>query len=158
MTFEKEFEALVIILGKMKQQYAFFKETLIKQRAAIIANDKNEMTEILDKIEGIYESINLLENRRIYNMGILAQNAGSEIKTIRDVVKAFPEFDGKKTGRCGIGIEKNSSGSERYFGIKLRAFGNFAQHNQRNHKNNNDPKRRPARPCLAYLREWRSLF
>jgi len=96
MTFEKEFEALVIILGKMKQQYVFFRETLIRQRAAIIANNKAELTEILDKIESIYEGINLLENRRIYNMEILAQNAGSEIKTIRDIVKAFPEFDGKK--------------------------------------------------------------
>ena len=108
MTFEKEFEALVLILGKMKQQYALFKETLIRQRAAIIANDKTELTEILDKIEGIYEGINLLENRRIYNMDILAQNTDSEIKTIRDIVKAFPEFDGKKLENISLELKKEA--------------------------------------------------
>ncbi|MCL1967576.1 MAG: flagellar protein FlgN [Fibromonadales bacterium] len=108
MTFENEFEALVLILSKMKQQYALFKETLIKQRAAIIANDKIEMTNILDKIESIYEGINLLENRRLYNMGILAQNANSEIKTIRDIVKAFPEFDGKKLENIALELKNEA--------------------------------------------------
>jgi len=108
MTFEKEFEALVIILSKMRQQYALFKETLIKQRAAIVANNKAELTEILDKIEGIYEGINLLENRRIYNMSILEQNANSEIKTIRDIVKAFPEFDGKKLENIALELKKEA--------------------------------------------------
>ncbi|MDR2554505.1 MAG: flagellar protein FlgN [Fibromonadaceae bacterium] len=108
MTFEKEFEALVLILSKLKQQYSFFKETLIRQRAAIIANDKTELTEILDKIEGIYEGINLLENRRIYNMDILAQNTNSEIKTIRDIVKAFPEFDGKKLEDIALELKKEA--------------------------------------------------
>jgi len=108
MNFEREFEALVIILGKMRLQYVVFKETLIKQRAAIIANNKKELTEILDKIESIYESINLLENRRIYNMDILAQNTDSEIKTIRDIVKAFPEFDGKKLENIALELKKEA--------------------------------------------------
>jgi len=108
MNFEKEFESLVIILGKMKQQYALFKETLIKQRAAIVANNKAEMTEILDKIENIYEGINLLESRRIYNMDILSQNTNSEIKTIRDIVKAFPEFDGKKLENIALELKKEA--------------------------------------------------
>jgi hypothetical protein len=108
MNFEREFEALLIILGKMKQQYAIFKETLLKQRAAIIANNKAELTDILDKIESIYEGINLLENRRIYNMDILSQNANSEIKTIRDIVKAFPEFDGKKLENIALELKKEA--------------------------------------------------
>jgi hypothetical protein len=107
MNFEREFEALLIILGKMKQQYVFFKETLLKQRAAIIANNKAELTNILDKIESIYEGINLLENRRIYNMDILSQ-ANSEIKTIRDIVKAFPEFDGKKLENIALELKKEA--------------------------------------------------
>jgi hypothetical protein len=108
MNFEREFEALLIILGKMKQQYVTFKEILIKQRAAIIANNKTELTEILDKIEGIYEGINLLENRRLYNMDILAQSTNLEIKTIRDIVKAFPEFDGKKLENIALELKKEA--------------------------------------------------
>jgi hypothetical protein len=108
MNYEREFEALVIILGKMKQQYVIFKETLIKQRIAIIANNRTDLMEILDKIEGIYEGINLLESRRIYNMDILAQSADSEIKTIRDIVKAFPEFDGNKLESIALELKKEA--------------------------------------------------
>ena len=108
MNFEKEFESLLIILDKMKELYAVFKETLIKQRAAIIANDRTELMEILNQIESIYEHINRLENRRIYNMELLAQGTDSKIKTIRDVVKAFPEFDGKKLENISLELKKEA--------------------------------------------------
>jgi hypothetical protein len=108
MSCEREFEALVIILSKMRQQYAAFKETLIKQRAAIIANNRAELTEILDKIESIYEGINLLESRRLYNMDVLAHNTDLEIKTIRDIVKAFPEYDGNKLENIALELKKEA--------------------------------------------------
>jgi len=108
MNFEKEFESLLLILGKMKEQYTSFKETLIKQRGAIIANDRDELMEILNQIEGIQEHINRLENRRIYNMELLTQGTDSEIKTIRDIVKAFPEFDGKKLENIALELKKEA--------------------------------------------------
>ena len=64
MNFGREFEALVLVLGKMKEQYVQFKETLVKQRMAIIANNTTELAEILTQIEGISENINRLDARR----------------------------------------------------------------------------------------------
>jgi len=108
MSAEREFESLLLILGKMKEQYTSFKEMLIKQRTAIIANDRNEMVEILNQIEGIHEHINRLENRRIYNMELLALETDLEIKTIRDIVKAFPEFDGRKLENIALELKKEA--------------------------------------------------
>jgi predicted transcriptional regulator len=103
-----EFDTLITLLGKIKDQYANFKETLVKQRAAIIANNTVELTEILSKIESITENINRLESRRIYNTEILAQNTDQEIKTIRDIVKAFPELDGKKLEAISVELKKEA--------------------------------------------------
>jgi len=106
MNLEKEFETLTVVLGKMKEQYVIFKETLVKQRAAIIANNITELTDVLAEIEGITENINRLEARRTYNADILAQNACLETKTIRDIVKAYPEFNGSKLETIALELKK----------------------------------------------------
>ncbi|MDR2732574.1 MAG: hypothetical protein LBB36_05075, partial [Fibromonadaceae bacterium] len=103
---EQEFETLVTILGKMKIQYDIYKETLVQQRNAIIANKTNELTEILTKIDGINENINRLEARRMYNTEVLAQHANMETKTIREIVKAFPEFNGKELENVAAELKK----------------------------------------------------
>ena len=96
MSFEKELETLAVILEKMRDQYNIFKETLVKQRAAIIANNTAELSEILTELDGIEDNIMRLDARRIYNIEVLAQGVTLEAKTISSIVKAFPEFDGKK--------------------------------------------------------------
>jgi hypothetical protein len=106
MNFQREFENLVLVLGKMKEQYIIFKETLVKQRAAIITNNTADIAEILGQIEVINENINGLESRRAYNTDILAQNAYLETKTIRDIVKAYPEFDGSKLETISLELKK----------------------------------------------------
>jgi len=106
MNFEKEFETLALVLGKMREQYAKFKDMLIKQRAAIIANNITELAEILTQIESVTESINRLDDRRAYNSDILVENAGLESKTIRDIVKAYPEFDGAKLETVALELKK----------------------------------------------------
>jgi len=106
MNLEKEFETLTVLLGKMKEQYVIFKEALVKQRAAIIANNITELTNVLAEIESITENINRLEARRAYNADILAQNAYLETKTIRDIVKAYPEFDGSKLEAIALELKR----------------------------------------------------
>ncbi|MCL2282260.1 MAG: flagellar protein FlgN [Fibromonadales bacterium] len=106
MNFEKEFETLVLVLDKMKEQYSKFKEALVKQRAAIITNNTTELTEVLTQIEVITENINRLESRRAYNADILTHNACLETKTIRDIVKAYPEFDGSKLETVALELKK----------------------------------------------------
>ncbi len=106
MNFEKEFETLIVVLGKMKEQYIKFKETLVKQRTAIITNNLTELTDALNEIENINENINRLEARRAYNADILAHNAYLETKTIRDIVKAYPEFDGSKLETVSLELKK----------------------------------------------------
>jgi hypothetical protein len=105
---EQEFETLIIILGKMKEQYVFQKETLVKQRAAIISNNTTELTEILNQLDNINDNINRLETRRIYNTEVLAQYANTETKTIRDIVKAFPELNGKKLETIAMELKKEA--------------------------------------------------
>jgi len=105
---EQEFETLIIILGKMKEQYARQKEVLVKQRAAIISNNTTELTEILNQIDNINENIERLETRRIYNTDVLAQYANAETKTIRDIVKAFPELDGKRLESVAMELKKEA--------------------------------------------------
>jgi len=105
---EQEFETLIIILGKMKEQYVRQKEVLVKQRAAIISNNTTELTEVLNQIDNINESIERLETRRIYNTDVLAQYANAETKTIRDIVKAFPELDGKRLESVAMELKKEA--------------------------------------------------
>ncbi|MCL2260371.1 MAG: flagellar protein FlgN [Fibromonadales bacterium] len=106
MNFEKEFDALTLVLDKMKEQYVKFKELLIKQRAAIIANDIQELTDILPKIEQINENISRLDVRRAYNADILIENADLKEKTIREIVKAYPEYDGTKLEKAALELKK----------------------------------------------------
>ncbi len=106
MNSQREFENLILVLDKMKEQYIKFKEMLVKQRAAIITNNAADIAEILGQIETINENINGLESRRIYNTEILAQNAYLETKTIRDIVKAYPEFDGSKMETISSELKK----------------------------------------------------
>jgi hypothetical protein len=108
MNFEKEFEALIMVLSKMKEQYTKFKEALIKQRNAIVINNTDELTEILNDIEGISENINRLDTRRAYNADILALNACLETKTIRDIVKAYPDLDGAKLENIALELKKEA--------------------------------------------------
>jgi Glu-tRNA(Gln) amidotransferase subunit E-like FAD-binding protein len=105
---EQEFETLIVILGKMKEQYVLYKEVLVKQRAAIIGNNTTELTDILNQIDSINESINRLEARRIYNTEVLAQHANMETKTIRDIVKYFPQFNGKKLETIAMELKKEA--------------------------------------------------
>ena len=109
MNFEKEFEALAMVLGKMKEQYVKFKDALVKQRAAIITNNTDELTDILNEIENITENINRLEVRRAYNADILALNACLETKTIRDIVKAYPELNGAKLENIALELKKEAT-------------------------------------------------
>jgi len=125
---EQEFETLITILGKMKEQYVHQKEVLVKQRAAIISNNTTELTEILSQIDTINENINRLETRRIYNTDVLAQYANAETKTIRDIVKAFPELNGKRLETVAMELKKRGIGSENHFHIQYQPFGNFAQY------------------------------
>jgi len=106
MNFEKEFETLALVLCKMKEQYVIFKELLVKQRAAIIANNISELAEILTHIESVTENINRLDVRRAYNTDMLTENVGLETKTIRDIVKAYPEFDGTKLENIALELKK----------------------------------------------------
>jgi len=106
MNLEKEFDTLALVLGKMKEQYVKFKEMLIKQRMAIIANDIQELSAILPQIELINENINRLDVRRTYNAEILIENASFEAKTIRDIVKAYPELDGEKLEKAALELKK----------------------------------------------------
>ncbi|MCL2207264.1 MAG: flagellar protein FlgN [Fibromonadales bacterium] len=106
MNFGREFEALVLVLGKMKEQYVQFKETLVKQRMAIIANNTTELAEILTQIEGISENINRLDARRSYNSDVLAHNADLKEVTIREIVKAYPEFNGEKLESVSLELKK----------------------------------------------------
>lgn len=106
MNFEKEFDALTLVLGKMKEQYVKFKELLVKQRAAIIANNIPELSDILPQIEQLNENINRLDARRAFNADILIENAGLESKTIRDIVKAYPEYDGAKLEQVALELKK----------------------------------------------------
>ncbi|MDR2582314.1 MAG: flagellar protein FlgN [Fibromonadaceae bacterium] len=105
---EQEFETLIVILGKMKEQYVNQKEVLMKQRSAIISNNTTELTEILSQIENINENINRLETRRIFNTDVLAQYANAETKTIRDIVKAFPELSGKRLETVALELKKEA--------------------------------------------------
>ncbi|MCL1955786.1 MAG: flagellar protein FlgN [Fibromonadales bacterium] len=105
---EQEFETLIVILGKMKEQYVNQKEVLMKQRAAIVSNNTTELTEILSQIENINENINRLETRRIFNTDVLAQYANAETKTIRDIVKAFPELSGKRLETVALELKKEA--------------------------------------------------
>jgi len=105
---EQEFETLITILGKMKEQYVRQKETLVKQRSAIISNNTTELTNILNEIDNINDNINRLETRRIYNTDVLAQYANAETKTIRDIVKAFPELNGKKLETVALELKKEA--------------------------------------------------
>jgi hypothetical protein len=104
----QEFDTLVVILGKIKEQYTLYKETLVKQRTAIITNNITELTEVIGCIENISENIDRLETRRIYNMELLAHNTNTEIKTIRDIVKSFPELDGKKLENVSSELKKEA--------------------------------------------------
>jgi len=106
MNSEKELGNLVIILGKIKEQYTVYKETLISQREAIITNNITDLTELLTRIESINEHINRLENRCSYNVDILAAEAGLRSKTIKDIIKAFPEYDGSKLESIAIELKK----------------------------------------------------
>jgi len=105
---EQEFETLITVLGKMKEQYVQQKEVLVKQRAAIISNNTTELTEILNQIDNINENIARLETRRIFNTDVLAQYASSETKTIRDIVKAFPDLNGKKLETIAMELKKEA--------------------------------------------------
>ena len=106
MNFKKEFETLALVLAKMKEQYVIFKELLVKQRGAIIANNISELAEILAQIESVTENINRLDVRRAYNSDMLVENAELETKTIRDIVKAYPEFDGAKLENIALELKK----------------------------------------------------
>jgi len=106
MNFEKEFETLIVVLGKMREQYIKFKEALVRQRTAIITNNLADLTTVLSEIESITENINRLEARRSYNADILAQNAYLETKTIRDIVKAYPEFNGSALESIALELKK----------------------------------------------------
>jgi Glu-tRNA(Gln) amidotransferase subunit E-like FAD-binding protein len=106
MSLENELETLAIILGKMKDQYSLCKETLVKQRAAIISNNTTELTDILTQLDGIEDNIMRLDSRRIYNIEVLARNANLETKTISNIVKAYPEFDGKKLETVASELKK----------------------------------------------------
>jgi len=105
---EQEFETLIIVLGKMKEQYVRQKEVLVKQRAAIISNNTTELTEILNQIDNINENIERLETRRIFNTDVLAQYANTETKTIRDIVKAFPNLNGKKLETAALELKNEA--------------------------------------------------
>jgi len=105
---EQEFETLIIVLGKMKEQYVRQKEVLVKQRGAIISNNTTELTEILNQIDNINETIERLETRRIFNTDVLAQYANTETKTIRDIVKAFPDLNGKKLETAALELKKEA--------------------------------------------------
>ena len=106
MNSEKELGNLVIILDKINEQYTVYKETLINQREAIITNNIAELTELLSKIESINEGINRLESRCAYNVDILAANVGLEAKTIKDIIKAFPDYDGTRLESIATGLKK----------------------------------------------------
>jgi len=114
MNLENEFEGLVIILGKIKEQYIVYKELLFKQREAIVTNNIEDLTEVLSQLDGINESINRLEARRVYNADALAINAGMEVKTIRDIVKAYPEYDGAKLEKAALELKKEAMEVKRY--------------------------------------------
>jgi len=105
---EQEFETLITVLGKMKEQYVHQKEVLVKQRAAIVSNNTTELTEILNQIDNINENIARLETRRIFNTDVLAQYANAETKTIRDIVKAFPDLNGKKLETVALELKKEA--------------------------------------------------
>jgi len=105
---KQEFETLIIVLGKMKEQYVRQKEVLVKQRAAIISNNTTELMEILNQIDNINETIERLETRRVFNTDVLAQYANTETKTIRDIVKSFPELDGKKLETAALELKKEA--------------------------------------------------
>jgi transcriptional regulator of heat shock response len=106
MNLENEFEGLVAVLGKIKEQYIAYKDLLLKQRAAIIANNITELTEVLTQIENLNENINRLEARRIYNTDTLAINANQEVKTISDIIKAYPEYNGAKLENAAMELKK----------------------------------------------------
>jgi len=108
MNCEREFENLIEILIKLKEQYGAYKQTLIKQREAIVTNDITELTALLNEIETMNEHINRLEGRCTYNVDILAINANLESKTIRDIIKAYPEFDVKKLEAIALELKKES--------------------------------------------------
>jgi division protein CdvB (Snf7/Vps24/ESCRT-III family) len=102
----KEFDNLIIILDKLKEQYNNYKEVLVQQRSAIIANNIAELADILPKIEAANESIERLEGRCSYNVDILAKNANLQEKTIRDIVKAYPQCDCKKLESSSLELKK----------------------------------------------------
>ncbi|MDR1811937.1 MAG: flagellar protein FlgN [Candidatus Fibromonas sp.] len=108
MSSNQEFDGLVTILGKMKEQYTLYKEILVKQRGAIISNNNTELTEVISEIESVTESINRLETRRIYNTEVLAHNANIKLKTIREIVEAYPELDGKKLENVSAELKKEA--------------------------------------------------
>jgi DNA helicase HerA-like ATPase len=102
----KEFENLIIILDKLKEQYSLYKEVLVQQRNAIIANNLADLADVLPKIEAANENIERLESRCAYNVDILAINANLQAKTIRDIVKAYPQYDCKKLESTSLELKK----------------------------------------------------
>jgi hypothetical protein len=114
MNLEREFEALLAILGKMRDQYVSYKDLLLKQREAIIANKLEDLTEILSKIELVNESISRLEERRIFATDTLAMNTKEEIKTIRDIIKAFPEYNAAKLESLSLELKKTANEIKNY--------------------------------------------
>jgi hypothetical protein len=114
MNLEKEFEALLAILGKMRDQYAKYKELLLKQRDAIITNKLESLTEVLNEIELVNDSINRLEARRVFATDTLAMNTKEEIKTIRDIIKAFPEYDVAKLESISLELKREAESVKKY--------------------------------------------
>lgn len=106
MNSEKELDTLVIILDKVREQYTIYKDTLVKQREAIISNNITDLTELLTKIESVNDHINRLETNCVYSVDMLALNAGLQSKTIRDIVKAFPEYNGSKLENAASELKK----------------------------------------------------
>jgi hypothetical protein len=106
MSCERELETLVVVLGKLKDQYSIYEETLAKQREAIVTNNISTLTEVLSKLEGIDEHINRLEGRCNHAVDIIATNKGLESKTIRDIVKVFPEYDCTKLETVSVELKK----------------------------------------------------
>ncbi|MDR2579878.1 MAG: flagellar protein FlgN [Fibromonadaceae bacterium] len=106
MSCEREFETLVMVLGKLKDQYSIYEETLAKQREAIVTNNIGDLTEVLSKLESIDEYINRLEGRCNYTVDVIAANKGLTAKTIRDIIKAFPEQDCSKLETVSVELKQ----------------------------------------------------
>ncbi|GHV15090.1 hypothetical protein AGMMS49938_12470 [Fibrobacterales bacterium] len=105
MNLEQHFESLTALLNKMYEQYKHYKDALLRQRAAIIENNTAELTEILTEIDDVNENINRLETRREYAAQILFANA-KNATTIRDLVIAFPQFNGQTLEKISLELKK----------------------------------------------------